>query len=195
MNFTYKHIRAEILSALEHVERASVFYPDYNVDFIGWDGGLQNLKMSIQKSSCYKVIQRILGREHSPWEIVLKIKSGRKTRTLAVTHMVYPYPDDVIDEFRLCGEHDGIKNPPIHLVIHGKWKVTIRDFDLASVCDTDKPKIIGGEYFEDLVATEDVRCVIYNVFMMYLCGIPDDIQERETAFEKTQNRYISAVEV
>lgn len=195
MNFTYKHIRSEILSALEHVERASVFYPDYNVESFGLDVGLQGPKMSIQKSSCYKVIQRILGREHLPWEIVLKIKSGRKTRTLAITHMVYPYPDGAIDEFRLCGEHDGAKDAPMHLIVHGKGKVTIRNFDLTSVCDTDKPKIIGGEYFEDLVATEDVRCVIYNVFMMYLWGAPEDIQERETAFEKTQNRYISVVEV
>lgn len=195
MNFTYKHIRSEILSALEHVESAAISYPDYNVDSVGLDVGLQSLKMSIQESSCYKVIQRILGRGYLPWEIVLKIKSGRKTRTLTVTHMVYPYPDDVIDEFHLCGQHDGVKDPPIHLVVHGKGKVTIRDFDLVSVCDADKPKIINGEYFEDLVTTEDVRCVVYNIFMLYLWGVSRDIQERETAFEKTQNRYISAVEV
>ena len=195
MNFTYKYIRSEILSALEHVEFTTIFYPDYDVDSIGRDGGLQGLKMSIQKSSCYKVIQRILGREYLPWEIILKIKSGRKTRTLTVTHMVYPHPDDVIDEFRLCGEDDGVKNSPIHFVVHGKGKVTIRNFDLTSIYDADKPKIINGEYFEDLVTTEDVRCVIYNVFMMYLWGVSEDIQERETAFEKTQNRYILAVEV
>lgn len=195
MNFTYKHIRSEILSDLEHVESAAISYPDYNVESFGLDVGLQNLKMSIQESSCYKVIRQILVREYLPWEIVLKIKSGRKIRTLTVTHMVYFYPDDVIDEFRLCGEQDGVKDPPIHLVVHGKGKVTIRDFDLTSVCDADKPKIVGGKYFEDLVVTEDARCVIYNVFMMYLWGVPEDIQERESAFEKTQNRYISAVEV
>lgn len=141
------------------------------------------------------MIRQILGREYLPWEIVLKIKSGRKIRTLTVTHIVYSYPDDVVDEFRLCGEDDGVKNSPMHLVVHGKGKVTIRDFNLASVCNADKPKIINGEYFEELVATEDVRCVVYNVFMLYLWGVPDDIQERESAFEKTQNRYISAVEV
>ena len=54
---------------------------------------------------------------------------------------------------------------------------------------------MNGEYFEDLVTTEDVRCILYNVFMRYLWGVTEDVQERETAFEKTQNRYISAVDV
>ena len=54
---------------------------------------------------------------------------------------------------------------------------------------------MNGEYFEDLVTTEDVRCILYNVFMRYLWGVTEDVQERETAFEETQNRYISAVDV
>ena len=73
--------------------------------------------------------------------------------------------------------------------------VTIRDYNIQDLDEENKPKVVNGEYFEDLVTTEDARCLLYNVFMAYLCGVTEDVQERETAFEKTQNRYISAVDV
>lgn len=195
MNFTYKHVRAEILSALENVENATIYYPDYDVEPVSIVGQLQGFKFSIQSSNYYKVIQQVLGREYLPWEVVLDIKAGSRVRSLTVTHIVRPYPDDVIDEFCLRGEKDGVKDAPLYLSVHGRGKVTIRDYDVRDLDEEDKPKVVNGGYYDELVTTEDVRCMLYNVFMMYLWGVTDDIGERETAFEKTQNRYIAAADV
>lgn len=195
MNFTYKHVRAEILSTLENVENATIYYPDYDVEPVSIVGQLQGLKLSIQSTNYHKVIQQVLGREYLPWEVVLDIKVGRKIRSLTVTHIVRPYPDDVIDEFCLRGEKDGVKDAPLYLSVHGRGKVTVRDFDIENLDECNKSKVVNGEYFEDLVTTEDVRCMLYNVFMRYLWGVTEDVQERETAFEKTQNRYIAAADV
>lgn len=195
MNFTYKHVRAEILSALENVENATIYYPNYNIDQVSVVGRLQGLKLSIQTSSYHKIIQQVLGREYLPWEVVLDIKAGHRVRSLTVTHIVRPYPDDVIDEFCLRGKKDGVKDEPLYLFVHGRGKVTIRDYDVQDLDEEDKPKVVNGEYYDELVTTEDVRCMLYNVFMMYLWGVTEDIWERETAFEKTQNRYIAAVDV
>ena len=78
MNFTYKNVRAEILSSLENVENATIYYPDYDVEPVSIVGQLQGLKLSIQSSSYHKVIQQVLGREYLPWEVVLDIKAGRR---------------------------------------------------------------------------------------------------------------------
>jgi hypothetical protein len=195
LNFTYKHVRAEILSALENVENATIYYPDYDVEPVSIVGQLQGLKLSIQSSSYHKVIQQVLGREYLPWEVVLDIKAGRRVRSLTVTHVVRPYPDDVIDEFCLRGEKDGVKDEPLYFSVHGRGKVTIRDYDVQDLDEEDNPKVVNGEYYDELVTTEDVRCMLYNVFMMYLWGVAEDIKERETAFEKTQNRYIAPADV
>lgn len=185
MNFTYKHVRAEILSALENVKKVTIYYPDYDVEPISVVGHLNGLRLSIQSSKYHKVIQQVLGREYLPWEVVLDIKVGRKIRSLTVTHVVRPYPDDVVDEFCLRGEKDDVKGAPLYLSVHGRGKVTIRDFDIENLDECNKSKVVNGEYFEDLVTTEDVRCMLYNVFMRYLWGVTEDIKERETAFEKT----------
>ena len=195
MNFTYKHARAEILSALENVENATIYYPDYDVEPVSIVGQLQWLKLSIQSSNYYKVIQQVLGREYLPWEVVLDIKAVRRVRSLTVTHIVRPYPKDVIDEFCLRGEKDGVKDDPLYIIVHGRGKVTSRDYDIQDLDEENKPKVVNGEYFEDLVTTEDVPCILYNVFMRCLWGVTEDIKERETAFEKTQNRYIAAADV
>lgn len=195
LNFTYKHVRAEILSVLENVENATIYYPDYDVEPVSIVGQLQGLKLSIQSTNYHKVIQQVLGREYLPWEVVLGVNVGRRVRSLTITHIVCPYPKDVIDEFCIRGEKDGVKDASLYLSVHGHGKVTVRDFDVENLDGCNKPKVVNGEYFEDLVTTEDVCCILYNVFMRYLWGVTEDIKERETTFEKTQNRYISAVDV
>lgn len=171
MNFVYKYVRAEILSALENVEDATIYYPDCDVEPISIVGQLRGLKLSIQSTNYHKVIQQVLGHDYLPWEVVLDIKVGRRVRSLTITHIVRPYPKDVIDEFCLRGEKDGVKEDPLYIIVHGRGKVTIRDYDIQDLDEEDKPTVVNGEYFENLVTTEDVRCVLYNVFMRYLWGV------------------------
>lgn len=151
MNFVYKYVRAEILSALENVENATIYYPDYDVEPVSIVGQLQGLKLSIQSTNYHKVIQQVLGREYLPWEVVLDIKAGRRDRSLTITHIVRPYPDDVIDEFCLRGEKDGVKDEPLYLSVHGRGKVTIRDYDVQDLDEEDKPKVVNGEYYTDIL--------------------------------------------
>lgn len=41
LNFVYKYVRAEILSALENVEDATIYFPDYDVEPISIVGQLR----------------------------------------------------------------------------------------------------------------------------------------------------------
>ena len=92
LTFPYQHGRADLRSALETVEDATIYYPDYDVEPISIVGQLQGLKLSIQSTNYHKVIQQVLGREYLPWEVVLDVKVGCRVRSLTITHIVRPKP-------------------------------------------------------------------------------------------------------
>ena len=51
------------------------------------------------------------------------------------------------------------------------------------------------EYMERIVTTEDVRCLLYNVFQAFLWGVQEGKIPDETPYENTQNRFVLPADV
>ena len=140
-----------------------------------------------------KEIIPVLRRDYLPWEIVMQVNVDRRERTLIVTHIVSHKSEDIIDEFDIRGD----EQTRVHFFIHGKGKVTVRDYDLSEVTDESGVWGVDGddEYMERIVTTEDVRCLLYNVFQAFLWGVQEGKIPDETPYENTQNRFVLPADV
>ena len=193
MNYTYKNAHYEITNALPNVTAAKLHYPSYAIDDTVSHDALGNLRLNIVTTDNMKEIIPVLHRDHLPWEIVMQVNVGRRKRTLTVTHIVSHKSADVIDEFDIRGN----EQTRVHFFIHGKGKVTVRDYGLSEVTDDGGVRGVegGDEYMERMVTTEDVRCLLYNVFQAFLWGVRECKIPDETPYEKTQNRFILPADV
>lgn len=131
MNYTYKNAHYEIMNALPNVTAVKLHYPSYAINDAVSQGALGNLRLNIVTTDNMKEIIPVLRRDHLPWEIVMQVTVGRRERTLTVTHIVSHKSEDIIDEFDIRGD----EQTRIHFFIHGKGKVTVRDYDLSEVID------------------------------------------------------------
>jgi hypothetical protein len=193
MNYTYKNAHYEIMNALPNVTAVKLHYPSYAINDAVSQGALGNLRLNIVTTDNMKEIIPVLRRDHLPWEIVMQVTVGRRERTLTVTHIVSHKSEDIIDEFDIRGD----EQTRIHFFIHGKGKVTVRDYDLSEVIDDGCVWGVDGddEYMERIVTTEDVRCLLYNVFQAFLWGVQEGKIPDETPYEKTQNRFVLPADV
>lgn len=193
MNYTYKNAHYEITNALPNVTVAKFHYPSYAIDDTASQDALGNLRLNIVTTDNMKEIVPVLRRDHLPWEIVMQVNVGRRDRTLTVTHIVSHKSADIIDEFDIRGD----EQTRVHFFIHGKGKVTVRDYDLSDVTDESGVWGVDGddEYMERIVTTEDVRCLLYNVFQAFLWGVQEGKIPDETPYEKTQNRFVLLADV
>lgn len=193
MNYTYKNAHYEIMNALPNVTAVKLHYPSYAINDAVSQGALGNLRLNIVTTDNMKEIIPVLRRDHLPWEIVMQVTVGRRERTLTVTHIVSHKSEDIIDEFDIRGD----EQTRIHFFIHGKGKVTVRDYDLSEVTDESGVWGVDGddEYMERIVTTEDVRCLLYNVFQAFLWGVQEGKIPDETPYENTQNRFVLPADV
>ena len=115
------------------------------------------------------------------------------SKTLYNKHIVSHKSEDIIDEFDIRGD----EQTRVHFFIHGKGKVTVRDYDLSEVTDESGVWGVDGddEYMERIVTIEDVRCLLYNVFQAFLWGVQEGKIPDETPYENTQNRFVLPADV
>ena len=192
MNYTYKNAYYEITNALPNVTAAKLHYPSYAIDDTASQDVLGNLRLNIVTTDNMKEIISVLRRDHLPWEIVMQLTVGRRERTLTVTHIVSHKSEDIIDEFDIRGD----EQTRVHFFVHGKGKVTVHDYDLSEVTESGVWGVDGDdEYIERIVTTEDVRCLLYNVFQAFLWGVQDCEIPDETPYERMQNRFILPADV
>mgnify|MGYP000943991671 FL=1 len=182
MNYTYKNAHYEITNALPNVTAAKLHYPSYGIDNTASQDALGNLRLNIVTTDDMKEILPVLRRDHLPWEIVMQVNVDRRERTLIVTHIVSHKSEDIIDEFDIRGD----EQTRVHFFIHGKGKVTVRDYDLSEVTDESGVWGVDGddEYMERIVTTEDVRCILYNVFQAFLWGVQGGKIPDETPYDR-----------
>ena len=193
MNYIYKNAHYEITNALLNVTAAKLHYPSYAIEDTVSQDALGNLRLNIITTDNMKEIIPVLRRDYLPWEIVMQVNVDRRERTLIVTHIVSHKSEDIIDEFDLRGD----EQTRVHFFIHGKGKVTVRDYDLSEVTDESGVWGVDGddEYMERIVTTEDVRCLLYNVFQAFLWGVQEGKIPDETPYENTQNRFVLPADV
>ena len=193
MNYTYKNVHYEITNALPNVAATKLYYPSYAIDDAVSQDALGNLRLNIVTTDNMKEIIPVLRRDHLPWEIVMQVTVGRRERRLTVTHIVSHKSEDIIDEFDVRVD----EQTRVHFFIHGKGKVTVRDYDFSDVIDESGVWGVDGddEYMERIVTTEDVRCLLYNIFQAFLWGVQDGKISDGTPYEKTQNRFVHSTDV
>lgn len=193
MNYTYKNAHYEIMNALPNVTAVKLHYPSYAINDAVSQDALGNLRLNIITTDNMKEIIPVLRRDYLPWEIVMQVNVDRRERTLIVTHIVSHKSEDIIDEFDIRGD----EQTRVHFFIHGKGKVTVRDYDLSEVTDESGVWGVDGddEYMERIVTIEDVRCLLYNVFQAFLWGVQEGKIPDETPYENTQNRFVLPADV